>query len=78
MTAPAIHDPWSHKGWAIDRIDPPGRLRGCDWEAVSPDFEADWGEDGYEITRGQRVQADTYEDLIFEIEQAIWEEATCA
>lgn len=67
--AELTRDQWSYKGWSISFDLPPVPIRSFDWEARSPDFDVDV--DG--IVSGQRVYAATYEDLLQEIEDAIWE-----
>ncbi len=60
-----------HKGWKIDFDPKPIPFRGCDYTAISPDFDADCDEDGYFVCAGQQVHAATMEDLMVEIDCAI-------
>jgi hypothetical protein len=63
---------WTHRVWAISYDMKPIPVRDCDWTATSPDYDCDCDEDGFFRCAGDQVNAATYEELLVEIENAIW------
>ena len=68
-------DMWIYKGWQISFDMPPIPTRDMDWQAVSPDFDADCDQDGFFRCAGHQVHAATYEDLLIEIENCLADQA---
>jgi hypothetical protein len=63
----------TYRTWNVDYDPMPIPLRGFEWTATSPDFDADCDEDGFFVCAGQQVSAATLKDLMVEIDCAIME-----
>ncbi len=58
-------DMWTYKGWSIE-VDP---CMGRVWTATGPNYDASYEgpEDGW-VSNGESVSANSYKDLLVEIE----------
>lgn len=62
----------TYRGWTIDYDPPPIPLRGADWRAEHPDYEA-WFDNGEWEDNDKKVHAATREALLAEIDAWIEE-----
>lgn len=62
--------PSKYRGWSISYSMKPIPIRGFDWEATHPDYDASWeGEEDGWVDNGLKASAATYEELCEQIDE---------